>query len=410
MKISKMIAKEPKKVFEKVMENIEKKNIISAMPIKLGGVLEAAFKMGLGNRVGFEIEAKDIFSPMPGSILIEAREEISEEDFILLGKTNLNSFKINGIDYSFDEAQDLLTKTLKKIYPIYIEEDKKALDIKTKSPKNNFKYKENVDKPKVLIPVFPGTNSEYDTKKAFEREGFEVEVFVLNNLSKENLLESVDKLSKKIEACHILTLVGGFSMGDEPDGSAKFIANVLSNEKIKESIRKHLEDKKLILGICNGFQALVKSGLLPYSKLGEKDGKVTTLFRNNIGRHVSKIVSTRYEGANSPWLSGFKEGEVFETIVSHGEGKFQTDSDTLRDIEERGLVAFRYVDSHNNPTMNGRFNPNSSLNAIEGLVSEDGLILGKMGHSERYEEDLLKNIPGNKMQNIFKNAKEYFSK
>ncbi|MEB3428763.1 phosphoribosylformylglycinamidine synthase [Citroniella saccharovorans] len=225
-----------KKVFEKVMENIEKKNIISAMPIKLGGVLEAAFKMGLGNRVGFEIEAKDIFSPMPGSILIEAREEISEEDFILLGKTNLNSFKINGIDYSFDEAQDLLTKTLKKIYPIYIEEDKKALDIKTKSPKNNFKYKENVDKPKVLIPVFPGTNSEYDTKKAFEREGFEVEVFVLNNLSKENLLESVDKLSKKIEACHILTLVGGFSMGDEPDGSAKFIANVLSNEKNQ---RKH---------------------------------------------------------------------------------------------------------------------------------------------------------------------------
>ena len=258
---------------------------------------------------------------------------------------------------------------------------------------------EAVETPVVCIPVFPGTNCDYDTAKAFRKAGAEVRPFIFRNLAPADVLASIDELSSRIDDAHILAFCGGFSSGDEPDGSGKFIADVINNAKVGASITALLERGGLILGICNGFQALVKSGLLPYGRLGYVTPKSPTLFRNDINRHISLIATTEAVSVKSPWLSSFEPGERHSIAFSHGEGKFVVNDELARELFENGQVAFRYVD-----------NPNGSSYDIEGILSPDGHILGKMGHSERYEDNLFKNISGNCRQQIFENAVNYFKK
>lgn len=265
-------------------------------------------------------------------------------------------------------------------------------------------------KPIAFLPVFTGTNCDYDTTKAFVRAGAEVTTSVFRNLTEADIFESIEEMSRKISECQILALSGGFSSGDEPDGSGKFIANVLNNSKISEQIHALLDRGGLIIGICNGFQALIKSGLLPYGRLGMVTEESPTLFRNDINRHISLIANTRVSSVNSPWLAGFEVGEIHSVAMSHGEGKLVISSELAEKLFEKHQIAFQYVDLNGNITMEEPFNPNGSMYAIEGMISENGQILGKMGHSERYEENLFKNIYGNKQQKIFENAVNYFQK
>ena len=264
--------------------------------------------------------------------------------------------------------------------------------------------------PLVYIPVFPGTNCDYDTAKAFRRAGAEVEMSVLCNIAGDDILRSIAEMKEHIRRAHIFVLSGGFSSGDEPDGSAKFIVNVLNNRDIMTEIHALLDRGGLILGICNGFQALVKSGLLPYGRLGMVTKESPTLFRNDINRHISQIVTTRVASTNSPWLSSFRVGDLHSIAVSHGEGKFVVSEELARELFAAGQVAFQYADAEGSPTAEAPYNPNGSSYAIEGLVSKDGQILGKMGHTERWEENLFKNIAGNKEQTLFANAVAYFRK
>jgi len=268
---------------------------------------------------------------------------------------------------------------------------------------------QNITQPLVILPVFPGTNCDYDTARAFEEAGASTHIFVFRNLNETEINDSITELSAWIEKADILALSGGFSSGDEPDGSGKFIANVLNNNLIKTSIQDLLSRNGLILGICNGFQALVKSGLLPFAKMGEVTPQSPTLFRNDCNRHVSQITKTVVSSTNSPWLSSFKVGEVHQIAISHGEGKFVVSDEIAKQLFENHQVAFQYCDFEGEPSMDPKHNPNGSCFAIEGIISPCGKILGKMGHSERKGENLYKNIYGNKTQDIFLNAVSYLN-
>ena len=279
-----------------------------------------------------------------------------------------------------------------------------------RAKKADLKYKgEKVARPIVFLPVFPGTNCDYDTAKAFRKEGAEVRFGVFCNLTEQDVMRSIQEMKKNISECHILAFCGGFSAGDEPDGSGKFIANVINNKEISQEIDRLLERGGLILGICNGFQALVKSGLLPYGRTGSVTADSPTLFRNDINRHISQMVTTKVASVNSPWLSGMAIGDEFTIPVSHGEGKFVVNEELAKELFAKGQVAFRYVDPiTGEATMKSPYNPNGSYYAIEGIISPDGRILGKMGHSERYENNLFKNIEADLEQPLFANAVRYF--
>ena len=269
---------------------------------------------------------------------------------------------------------------------------------------------EPVQSPIAYLPVFPGTNCDYDTAKAFRKAGAQVRMSAFCNLQSEDIFRSIEEMKKNISECHILALCGGFSAGDEPDGSGKFIANVLNNKEIADEIHKLLDRGGLILGICNGFQALVKSGLLPYGRLGQVTKDSPTLFRNDINRHISQMVTTRVSTTNSPWLAGFSVGDLHTIAVSHGEGKFVVNEELAKELFANGQVAFQYVDPiEEEVTMVSPYNPNGSYYAIEGIVSRSGQILGKMGHTERYEHNLFKNIMDDGLeQPLFDNAVRYF--
>jgi phosphoribosylformylglycinamidine synthase len=267
-----------------------------------------------------------------------------------------------------------------------------------------------VEHPIAYLPVFPGTNCDYDTTRAFRRAGAQVESTVVCNLDATAIRDSIQQMKEHLQRCHIFVLSGGFSAGDEPDGSGKFIANVLNNQEIAEQIHTLIDRGGLILGICNGFQALVKSGLLPYGRLGQVTAQSPTLFRNDINRHISQIVTTRVASTSSPWMRGFSIGELHSIAVSHGEGKFVINETLAKQLFEKGQVAFQYADDCGNATVQAPYNPNGSFYAIEGILSENGQILGKMGHTERYEEQLFKNIAGQKRQPLFENAVSYFRK
>ena len=391
---------------------IKEKTIVAAYCPTFGGVAEALAKMSFGNRIGVNVNVleSDLFNYGNGSIIIESTEVLFLENFELLGETiEDSSLIINGEKISIEEAFETNRNSFTRIYPDRTKINGKVE--KAESGKNNLSYPgEAKEHPVVFLPVFPGTNCDYDMAASFIKEGAEVITSVFKNQNAKDIEDSIEEIVKNIDACDILAFSGGFSEGDEPDGSGKFIANVIMNNKVKEAIERLLARKGLVLGICNGFQALVKSGLLPFGKIGELTGDSPTLFHNDINRHISQIVSTRVGTVMSPWLKGFKEGEYHSVAASHGEGKFVANETLLSELRKNGQIAFQYVDASGNPTMESPFNPNGSYEAIEGIISPDGLILGKMAHSERYDEGLMKNIHGNKRQNLFENAVAYFRK
>ena len=392
-----------------IQKEIKNKNIVSAYALGRGGLGVALCKMSYGNKLGFDISYDNLFDLDYGSIVVESNSDLKFENAIYLGNVT-ETYLINGEAFTFDELYNASTKVFKDIYPDTVE-SKDDIDMSLcKKTFVDVKYESSKHEVNVFIPVFPGTNCDYDTAKAFNEAGGNSNIFVFRNTMENDVIESINEMAKHIDNSDIFVISGGFSAGDEPDGSGKFIANVLNNEKVKNAINRLLERKGLILGICNGFQALIKSGLLPNGKLGELSIESPTLAKNNINRHISKIVNTCVSSNKSPWLSSFKEGDIHSIAVSHGEGKFVVSKEEAKKLFDSGCVAFQYVDLEGNPTMDANYNPNGSYYAIEGIISPDGLILGKMGHSERKGDNVFKNITGNLSQDIFKNAINYFKK
>ena len=401
-----------KRNFDFVSTAIEEGRIVAGYAVGFGGVAEALAKMAFGNGIGAEVEIdeKTLFDYAYGSIVVESNTPLDFPAAELLGRTTTDeALTINKVRMPLEELYRANTERFAAIYPDKGRNHARVME--SMPTPRQFTYPgEAIEHPVAFIPVFPGTNCDYDTAKAFTRAGAEVRSEVFCNLTEEDIFRSIRRMKEQIAACQIFVLSGGFSAGDEPDGSGKFIANVLNNKDIAEEIHRLLDRGGLILGICNGFQALVKSGLLPYGRLGLVTKDSPTLFRNDINRHVSQIVSTRVSTTNSPWLSSFRLGDVYSIAVSHGEGKFVVSEEMVRELFDNGQVAFQYVDDKGNVTVEAPFNPNGSFYAIEGIVSRDGQILGKMGHTERYEPNLFKNIAGEKAQGIFANAVNYFRK
>ncbi len=395
--------------FDFMTDAINTKKIISAFTLQFGGIMEALAKMSFGNDLGFDITSEcNLFEYGYGSFVVESVEELTYPHAVLLG-TVAEQFVINGVLINKKRCLEAWRGTFADIYPEYAEsaQPNATLNIVTKEEFKEIKPVEKIGKVKVLLPVFPGTNCDYDTARAFEKEGAETDIFVFRNLNEKEINSSIEEMCQRIDKSHILALSGGFSAGDEPDGSGKFIANILNQPKIKAAIERLLAKNFLIVGICNGFQALVKSGLLPFAQIGSVTPNSPTLTRNDINRHVSQIAKTVIVSNRSPWLRSFQKGEIHQIAISHGEGKFVASEEIAKQLFQNGQIAFQYCDFDGNPSMEKEHNPNGSSYAIEGIVSNCGKILGKMGHSERKDDNLYKNIAGNKEQNIFKNAIDY---
>lgn len=394
---------------------ISEGKIVSAYALVSGGLAEALAKMSFGNMLGADVEVpqEELTRLGYGSILVEASGELEFPAAQYIGTvTGDGAMTIDGEKISLEELRAANGLPFSKIYPAAVKAEHEGMMQEDSNASSPAKWKgAPVEHPVVYLPVFPGTNCDYDTAKAFRNAGAETRMGIFCNLDGKAVLDSIAAMKEEISRCHILALSGGFSSGDEPDGSGKFIANVLNNKEISEEIQKLLDRGGLILGICNGFQALVKSGLLPYGKPGMLTKDSPTLFRNDINRHVSQMATTRVASTKSPWLSGMKPGELHTIALSHGEGKFVVPSALAKKLFDAGQVAFQYADPlMGYPTMESPANPNGSYYAIEGIISPDGRILGKMGHSERYEKNLMKNISGNLVQDIFSNAVNYFRK
>ena len=395
----------------KIVENmIEEGMVASACSVGYGGIAEALFKMGLGNRIGFKMRADmtthQMFEPMYGSIILEMVSDSPAG--MLLGETTKEyTFESCGEKLDMAELQEIWESKLEPVYPYRkagptVEKINGSLTAPA-APKIG------VAKPKVIIPVFPGTNCEYDTAKAFTRAGADPEILVVRNLTPADVAESCEALVKAIDASQIVMLPGGFSGGDEPDGSAKFIASFFRNPAVTEAVRRLLQQRDgLMLGICNGFQALIKLGLVPYGDIRPITACDPTLTFNTIGRHQSMLVHTRVASTGSPWLSKCEVGEMHTIAISHGEGRFVAPQEVLDTMLRNGQVATQYVDLTGVPTMDQSFNPNGSVLAIEGITSPDGRVFGKMGHSERSGEYLYKNVTGDKYQPIFEGGVDYF--
>lgn len=412
-----------KRNWNHIQEKIEDGRIVAGWAVGFGGVAEALCKMSFGNAFGFDVNLSEdeLFNLSYGSIVVETDgSALDFENAVEIGTVTSGedgNVRVNGTKLSIFEMMDFNASLFEKVYPAVSKPDFKRLLPKGmegvkpfKAKKADLEYKgPKVDKVIAYLPVFPGTNCDYDSAKAFRKAGAEIRTSVFRNLSDKDVFESIAQMKKNIDECQILMLSGGFSAGDEPDGSGKFIANVLNNKDIAEAIEGLLSRGGLILGICNGFQALVKSGLLPYGELGKVTKDSPTLFRNDINRHISQMVTTRVASTNSPWLRGMVIGDEYTIPVSHGEGKFVVSEELARELFANGQVAFQYVDPlTDEPTMESPYNPNGSYYAIEGIISRNGQILGKMGHSERYERNLLKNIEADLEQPLFENAVRYF--
>ena len=411
-----------KKNWKFVEEQIESGNAVSGWAVGFGGVAEGLCKMSFGNAFGVDVNLpeNELFDYSYGSIILETESAIDFENAQFIGIVTSGidgALRVNGKNISIDALQNSAFEKFEKVYPATSKPDMKRLLPKGmegvkpfKAKKIDLKYKgEKIAEPVAYLPVFPGTNCDYDTAKAFRKAGAKVKMSVFRNLTEQDVFDSIDEMKRNIDECQILAFCGGFSAGDEPDGSGKFIANVLNNEKIAAAIEALIARGGLILGICNGFQALVKSGLLPYGHLGCVTKDSPTLFRNDINRHISQMAFTRVASVNSPWLSGMNIGDVYAIPVSHGEGKFVVNEQLAKELFENGQVAFQYAEPIDEAvSMASPSNPNGSYYAIEGIISKNGQILGKMGHSERYETNLFKNIAANLEQPLFDNAVRYF--
>ena len=411
-----------KKNWAFVEEQIAGGNAVSAWAVGFGGVAEGLCKMSFGNSFGVDVNVpeEDLFNYSYGSIILETESDIKFENAQFLGTVTAgvnDSLRINSKNIPMESLLESAFDRYEKVYPATSTPDMKRLLPKGmegvkpfKAKKIDLKYKgEKIAEPVAYLPVFPGTNCDYDTAKAFRKAGAKVKTSVFRNLTEQDVFDSIDEMKKNIDECQILMFCGGFSAGDEPDGSGKFIANVLNNEKIAAAIEALIARGGLILGICNGFQALVKSGLLPYGHLGTVTKDSPTLFRNDINRHISQIAFPRVASVNSPWLAGMNIGDTYAIPVSHGEGKFVVNEELAKELFANGQVAFQYAEPvDEGVSMHSPYNPNGSYYAIEGIISKNGQILGKMGHSERYENNLFKNIAANLEQPLFENAVKYF--
>ena len=411
-----------KKNWAFVEEQIAGGNAVSAWAVGFGGVAEGLCKMSFGNSFGVDVNVpeEDLFNYSYGSIILETEADIKFENAQFLGTVTAgvnDSLRINSKNIPMEALLESAFDRYEKVYPATSTPDMKRVLPKGmegvkpfKAKKIDLKYKgEKIAEPVAYLPVFPGTNCDYDTAKAFRKAGAKVKTSVFRNLTEQDVFDSIDEMKKNIDECQILMFCGGFSAGDEPDGSGKFIANVLNNEKIAAAIEALIARGGLILGICNGFQALVKSGLLPYGHLGTVTKDSPTLFRNDINRHISQIAFTRVASVNSPWLAGMNIGDTYAIPVSHGEGKFVVNEELAKELFANGQVAFQYAEPvDEGVSMHSPYNPNGSYYAIEGIISKNGQILGKMGHSERYENNLFKNIAANLEQPLFENAVKYF--
>ena len=374
---------------------------------------EAVMNMSFGNRVGFTAGASgDIWysSAMPGAIVAELTEDISGEYAARLGVTTAEPVvTIGGDSASIDELLALNEGVLENIYPNRTPVDNAPVPVLEAPAVTRAAPKIGVARPKVLIPVFPGNNCEYDSARAAMRAGLEPEILVLNNQSAQGVADSVERFAKAARESQIIFIPGGFSGGDEPDGSGKFITAFFRNAAVKEEVTNLLERRDgLMLGICNGFQALIKLGLVPYGEIIDTDETCPTLSYNVIGRHQSKIVRTRIASNRSPWLSKVNVGDIVSVPISHGEGRFLCSDELLAKLAENGQIATQYVDLDGVPTMDVDFNPNGSVWAVEGILSPDGRVLGKMGHAERTGAGLYRNVPGDYDLHLFESAKAYF--
>ncbi len=398
-----------KSAYDTILQNKDKILCMKAVDHK--GFVINAMEMGFGNSVGISFNANINNEVLKnyGSILIQSRDNLEDIlPVIKIGQTNTTGgFDFEGINYHIDHLLDIYKNGLDSVYEISrgSEEEIETLSHNVKDVMKS-KYCMN---PLVFIPVFPGTNCEHDTKRAFEKAGARVRTEVFKNLTIEDIKESIDRFESAIHECNIIAIPGGFSAGDEPEGSAKFIATVFRNEKIKKAIDRHLnEDDGLIIGICNGFQALIKLGLFEHDSISDLDTDSPTLTYNKIARHVSKSVNTRIASVNSPWLYGLNVGDIHTVYVSNGEGRVMINKDVYRDFVKNGQIFSQYVDANGKATMDGEDNPSSSMYAIEGLISKNGRVLGKMGHSERVDSGLYINNKANYNNGIFENGVKYF--
>ncbi len=407
-----------KALYTAIHQLIQDKVIVSAYTLGFGGVAAAVSKMAFGNKLGVKIDAgipaADLFRPAEyGSIIAEvAAEDLAKirTAYTVIGDVTAEAaFVCGSAVITMDEALTAWTGKLEKVFPTRSGVEQKKIDTPLYKGGSIAICNHKIARPKVFIPVFPGTNCEYDSLKAFEKAGAKIQTQVFRNLSASDIRESVDAFVKGISDAQILMFPGGFSAGDEPDGSGKFIATAFRNEKIREAVMKLLNERDgLALGICNGFQALIKLGLVPYGEITPQQPDSPTLTTNNIGRHISKVAYTKVVSNKSPWLAKATVGDVYAIPISHGEGRFVASDAWIRKLFAEGCVATQYVDIDGHPTMDEDFNPNASYEAIEGITSPDGRIFGKMGHSERIGEAVAKNIYGNPDQMIFESGVAYF--
>ena len=406
--------------YEKLHKDMQDGKVVSAYALDRHGIAAAVAKMAFGNGMGVKIEhnldPRDFFAPGFGDIILEVPDgkvgELSITYTVIGEVTADGNFSYGNTVITVDEAENAWKGTLEKVFKtVSSENDKEAADRDEKLYRADSIYvcKNKVAKPRVFIPVFPGTNCEYDSTRAFERAGAEVDVKVFKNLTAEDIHDSVELFEKAIDQAQIIMFPGGFSAGDEPDGSAKFFATAFQNAKIKEAVMKLINERDgLALGICNGFQALIKLGLVPYGKIVGQTDDAPTLTYNTIGRHISKMVYTKVVTNKSPWLQGAQLGGVYTNPASHGEGRFVASEEWLDKLFANGQVATQYCDPEGNISMNEEWNVNGSYRAIEGITSPDGRVLGKMAHSERRGDHVAINIYGEQDLKIFESGVKYF--
>ncbi|MBO7405733.1 MAG: phosphoribosylformylglycinamidine synthase subunit PurQ, partial [Clostridia bacterium] len=399
--------------FKKVHDGIVSGNIVSAWTPGYGGAAEGLFKMALGNGIGFaadkNLDLDTLFGYRYGAFVLECAGKAVGE---MIGETiEIYSFVKGSTAISLSSLEEAYSRVLEGVYPVNAAGQDNDEPVETVSAKTYTRVRttDHFAKPRILIPVFPGTNCEYDTAKALDHAGFDAKIMVLRNLTASAVAESVEAFARELKQAQAIFIPGGFSGGDEPDGSGKFITAFFRSGAVREGTNELLKTRMgLLCGVCNGFQAIVKLGLVPFGEIVDTDESCPTLTFNKIGRHQSRIVSTRITSNKSPWLAGTEIGEVYNVPISHGEGRFIASPEMLAKLKENGQIATQYVDLDGRATMDIAFNPNGSVLAIEGITSPDGRVLGKMGHTERYNPGLYVNVPGNYDMKLFESAKKYF--
>ncbi|WP_297967273.1 phosphoribosylformylglycinamidine synthase [uncultured Anaerovibrio sp.] len=409
-----------KKAYGRISQLISEKKVFAASSVRMGGVAAAITKMCLGNNIGFRfrafMEKDELFRADYGGIILELADNVDVDlalkglRYTELGETTVvTSIVCDDAVITLPEALRAYTSPLEKIFPTRVKMEKKTVKESFYRSGNRITKQLTIAQPRIFIPVFPGTNCEYDSARAFERAGGAPQTLVIRNLTPSAVEESVEAIVKGIKAAQIVMLPGGFSGGDEPDGSGKFIAAMFRNPRIKEAVHELLQKRDgLMLGICNGFQALIKLGLVPYGEIRDLTSTSPTLTHNQIGRHVSCMVRTKVVSNLSPWFNNVKVGDIFTIPVSHGEGRFVADREVVAKLRINGQIATQYVGATGEPTSDIPFNPNGSVSAIEGITSPDGRVLGKMGHSERIGENVAKNVPGKQDQQLFEAGVGYY--